>query len=917
MIYCGKLGYKMKKLVNIILLSLSISIYSCNSNIPLETNIKNTNIISKNTYIKGNINLNFNFSDLKLQKGFTVKNLDYNNPEIKKVKFEIVGKDFGAVSQEKDYIPNQSINFTLQAPVGKNRVLLLYTLDKMGNVLSQFMGVMDIKSGENTGNISYIDTVIAQVFYTIILDKNSIFRMSNSGIGEGRVYDPNDPFLNFNLIEANKSLIEKLNIEDVRKFVYDYTGYNKETNSYTKIDPLSFNSVGFAKELVKNHFLKKYIFPSLDAPNLSGFAYFEAGFYGFDLFIYEEEVKFNFSDLKSPSGTYLVNDLFKLKGFSMPGVWNYTMSKPGYKTKRELIPIDPYNSGYHFTNYKKSKERSYHSTFELENEEFKFIYDVGKAKLLLREDEEFAELSIDRIYQVENKNVEITLIDKNGSVFFKIQPQNDYNLLKKYPLQIDSNFLKQLKERNVFIKVLDKSTNKEYKSPLIMDKFMDIEVRLYDNRINNRELVDNAKITVKSLESGENFTSTVNSNLYLTRIKNVPVGNVELTAEKDGYATKTKTATINEGNTLIEMDTYLLDNSSPKVSTIKFGYSNESKVLDPGDIGVKRPIEISGQDNNINYVPNINSNVGYSVNTQDNINYFNRSDNTSGSKQMLIIMSFNKPIKRDSFENNFQISSEISNTYNGKEIVRRTSSEDAGFTPAFVIDKNTTGAKFEWLNDDREVRFTLSNKLFWLNQGKELRYKLTFKAPFEDSSGLKAISATSSSANLADKVTSTSNGYIKYSDSVFADYVTFSAKKDPNDYSSSYGIGYSNLPELSFSLNKDLNVLGKSLIPKNDLNGNIINQTFIYDKDSKEIRFIGLDGKIKSFAKLYIKKLDKQIEEPLNFDKISYTENSNGIKMTFSDRFFQKGDTLYQKLLIPGIDGSPIQDDLKETLIRF
>jgi hypothetical protein len=857
----------MKKIINSLLLSVFLVSTSCSQNIPLDINIIRN---EQNNFIKGTVRLDFKLSDFKSNNNsFKVKNFDLTNPEISKLRLEIVGKGFTPVNVEKPYISGQTVSFELQAPIGKNRVIILYTLDKMGNILSQFMGALDIKAGDNKASISFIDTVIAQVLYSMILDKNERFQdnYSNGGSSSVIIYPgmptpPPDPFASFDLSHENTKLLESLNLEDLKKYVYDYTGFNKEQNYYTKKDPLTFNSIWLAKQLVQNYFLKKELYPPINSIELSGLTNFYLYTQYSDFNNYSSKFKINFSDLKSPSGIYTSQDLQMLGRFAMPGIWNISLFKAGYPTINKQITIDPNCCGYYISleKHKMDRDKSYHS---------------GEITLNTSN------------YSLTKNNAEITIVNDKGEVLMTIPAQDGYYLLKDFPITINSDMLKQLKEGNLYFNVLDKLSKKQIKGKIISNNFTDIYVYFRsDTDIYNS--LEGSKITIKSLESNKNFNESVFSGKNYALVKNVPVGKIEIITEKEGYVTRTKIMDTNNDGTSAYFLTYKIDTTAPKIISINLGY--DTNPSQPGDIGIKRDINVTDTDNNMLYSPNLDSISNYSIDRGNLSIYFN----------------FNSPVKRESFENNFKILSEISNIYKGKEIVRGTSSDDAGFVPAFVIDKNTIGASFIWSNDDRTVRFLLQNNILWLNSNKELKYKLTFSAPFEDLSGQKAYSATSNSSNLTGSVISSKGGYIKYNNSVFADYLTFSVKKDYTDSVRLESWGKdSEGNKLNLSLTKPMNLLGKSLIPKLDLNGNIINNKLIYDKLDKQIKYVDIDGKIKSFIKLYIKKSGSKTEEAFDIDNlINYSQELSRVNLYFDKRAYNNYDTIYLQLLINGIDGS-------------
>lgn len=909
----------MKKLSYHFLLSVLL-VSSCSQNVPISTNKIDQVKIASNNSVRGTVKLDFNLSNLSVNNNFKTKNFDLNNSQISKLRLEVVGRDFNSISEEKNYIAGQSVSFNLQVPVGKNRVVLLYTLDKSGNILSQIMGALDVKTGENQATISYIDTVIAQVLYSIILDKNDDIKSGSddgygSGSSSGSPNDPPDPFKNFNYIESNSSLLNVLNIEDIRKFVYDYTGYNKELNNYTKSDPLYFNTVGLAKKLVKNHFLKKDIFPSISEPNLTGLASLDINYQYSS--IYLDKIKIQFSDLMSKSGNFNYTDLFVLNKFMMPGVWNLTLSKEGYKTRKLQFSVDPFCCGYSIdlNRFKIDREKSYHSNLDAVNPPTSEMYPYrGEAKLILNQDEESGWITFNPInFNIKKEDAEINIVDENSTLILNLPPQDGYYILYNNPININPELLKKLKEGNAYLNVFDRLSKKQVKGRLISDTFIDYNVRFVDDSYKD---IENAKITIKSLEPNRLFIASVMSGQYITTIRNVPVGKIEITAEKEGYVTRVQTLDLNSeyASNQTAIRTYLIDTSPPKVTAIRINNSYANQVTQAGDIGEKRPTQIIDGDNNINYAPTINSGVGYpSVENKYSKWDYNGNDTSNFS----ISMDFSTPIKRESFENSFKILSEVSNTYNGKEIVRGVTASDAGFTPSYIIDKNTAGIYFTWSDEDRKVIIKSKKNLLWLNSDKELRYKLTFDKPFEDITGKKAISATSLSSSISGQVTSDKNGYIKYNDSTYADYLTFSMKRENSSGSGSYlgGGGYytfgSTNKIIKASFDSKSNILVKDLIPKKDLNGNNINESLTYDKLSSQIRYIDLEGNIKPFAKITVLKDGSSTEKSLDSVdslRIEYG-NVDSLIIDISSNLLQTDERVYFRILIDSIDGTKNNND--------
>ena len=263
-------------------------------------------------------------------------------------------------------------------------------------------------------------------------------------------------------------------------------------------------------------------------------------------------------------------------------------------------------------------------------------------------------------------------------------------------------------------------------------------------------------ISAKSIDAGVywigEFQNTLN-NSY--KFEKAPVGvRVEIKATKQGYATRTRTIVVKTsfigdpdankydfGGTSFNSAQFFLQDE-PEITNIKI---NGITATNSGTIGILNPEGTA-------YFPTETTSV--SLNNVDN-------------SKFEIEMNFSEPVDKKSVQSNFRVYSEI--TPGPTNFIR------TDFAPSFTLDGNS--GTFTWSNDDKTVLFKATNPLPSLDTGTPLRYKLTFVSQFSDKSGKLARNISIPDGQRDFQLSSNNRGFIKYSASVRADYLTFSNSK--------------------------------------------------------------------------------------------------------------------------------------------
>jgi len=181
-------------------ISMAFSVFAC-------APIKNLNSTSPQTELNSKIGakgvLSINLSNLFKNKGFNTKGT-FADVKIKQLKIEVYGSDISTkIIKHVDWVGgsfNQTVNIDI--PQGKNRVVSVTGVDDIGQPISRLMSVADIYANTtSTAVINYGTTAVARVLNNI---------------------------LNSN----NKSVVDKLDIERLKRLITNITGYRDFDNTY-------------------------------------------------------------------------------------------------------------------------------------------------------------------------------------------------------------------------------------------------------------------------------------------------------------------------------------------------------------------------------------------------------------------------------------------------------------------------------------------------------------------------------------------------------------------------------------------------------------------------------------------------------------------------------------------------------------
>lgn len=316
-------------------------------------------------------------------------------------------------------------------------------------------------------------------------------------------------------------------------------------------------------------------------------------------------------------------------------------------------------------------------------------------------------------------------------------------------------------------------------------------------------VLDGAKVSAKSIDTGVTWVGqeqdTANGSYVF---QNAPVGTrVEITAVKTGFTTRTRTVVL-KSNLTGDPDANTYDFGGTQPNSGQFALQDEPEAVSikvngatpssPGSVGVP---------NGTIFTPNEQTSV-----------------NLSGvdNSKFEVEFTFSEPVDKESVQSNFRAYSEV--TGGGFGGGAPTQQVRTSVTPSFLIDDGY-GA-FTWSNDDKTVVYKSTKPLLTLNSGTSLRYKITFANPFKDKSGKQARRITT--APTADSQLSSSvNGFIKYSSSVKADYLTFSLANDDTAFKLESASASDNLngeyDRLVCNFNKSLDVNVKRSVPSSNI----------------------------------------------------------------------------------------------------
>ena len=181
-------------------ISMAFSVFACapikNLNSTLPQKELNSKISAKGV-------LSINLSNLFKNKGFNTKGT-FSDVKIKQLKIEVYGSDISTkIIKHVDWVGgsfNQTVNIDI--PQGKNRIVSVTGVDDIGQPISRLMSVVDIYANTtSTAVINYGTTAVARVLNNI---------------------------LNSN----NKSVVDKLDIERLKRLITNITGYRDFDNTY-------------------------------------------------------------------------------------------------------------------------------------------------------------------------------------------------------------------------------------------------------------------------------------------------------------------------------------------------------------------------------------------------------------------------------------------------------------------------------------------------------------------------------------------------------------------------------------------------------------------------------------------------------------------------------------------------------------
>jgi hypothetical protein len=255
-------------------------------------------------------------------------------------------------------------------------------------------------------------------------------------------------------------------------------------------------------------------------------------------------------------------------------------------------------------------------------------------------------------------------------------------------------------------------------------KYLPLNVQVFDIFGN---LVDNAVVTVKSLDKRVNWTSqpekTVNGFISL---KAVPASTLlMITATKTGWTQQSRTEvlkggdipTINFGGSG-DGKNYAIRNE-PQISDITF---NKIKISGPG-------LQIADFNPEIPPAATANTNISFTK--------------TVAVTDISISINFSEAVDKESVESNFQIISQKLGTTND----------------FYLMTKETDSCTFTWSANNTSV--TIQTTLKYDNSLSKMVYRLQFKNGFRDLEG-------------NDTVT---EGQISFPNNISTDYIVFIMKK--------------------------------------------------------------------------------------------------------------------------------------------
>lgn len=277
-----------------ILLS-SFSILSCTSinNIDkLSTTQNKALLINKNPKM---VLLDVKYDNTKIQKdGFKIKNFLNPNKDFSKVEITTMSND---ITQKYSKVSNINSFYQILSPEGKNRIISMNFLDANNKIISSMMSVVDINLlSPNIVTLNYFNTILAQIALNILKG-------------------------------TNPNILNSVNFSDIRTSLINLTGYDSSLSNFSKIDPLSINTIKIAEYMSTNN----GTFPPDTTPDLAGFG-------TANLTIDQLGTKVNFTDLNSEAIQNTTSNSVVINNIT-PGIWSIYISKPGYVSFSQEVKI--------------------------------------------------------------------------------------------------------------------------------------------------------------------------------------------------------------------------------------------------------------------------------------------------------------------------------------------------------------------------------------------------------------------------------------------------------------------------------------------------------------------------------------------------------------------------------------------------
>ena len=204
---------------------IQLSTFACNTQVP-NVNPNNDGQLASAQQRSANVSVNLNNL---FARGFNIKAFDLS--KAKKLQLEVIARDINTpiTSQVVSYIPGQSSTLNVLVNPGKNRVVTLYLLDDNNYRIGSLSGVVEVKPGvDNPATISYFETAVAEI--VLILIKS-----------------PNHNLLNTSDVNIS------FHVNLLRAYITHLTGYDKSSNTFTKLDPSQLNSLLIANNIIANN----------------------------------------------------------------------------------------------------------------------------------------------------------------------------------------------------------------------------------------------------------------------------------------------------------------------------------------------------------------------------------------------------------------------------------------------------------------------------------------------------------------------------------------------------------------------------------------------------------------------------------------------------------------------------------------